>query len=94
MFNLHIILLPIILHLVIYILCTSKSPRFFKPFFCSFITVSGVYNFLGSVSSQQKYEATDIKAHGVSQLSNRSVLQLRVTAQFYLENKGKYILEA
>ena len=93
MFNLHIILLPIILHLVIYILCTSKSPGFSKSFFCSFITVSGVYNFRGSVSSQQKYEATNIKAHGVSQLSNRSVLQLRVTAQFYLENKGKYILE-
>lgn len=30
----------------------------------------------------------------VSQLLDRSVLQLRVTAQFYLENKGKYILEA
>ena len=30
----------------------------------------------------------------VSQLSDGSVLQLRVTAQFYLENKGKYILEA
>ena len=27
------------------------------------------------------------------QLSDRSVLQLHVTAQFYLENKGKYILE-
>ena len=32
--------------------------------------------------------------HTVSQLSDRSVLQLRVTAQFYLENKGKYTLEA
>ena len=30
----------------------------------------------------------------VSQLSDGPVLQLRVTAQFYLENKGKYILEA
>ena len=30
----------------------------------------------------------------VSQLLDGSVLQLRVTAQFYLENKGKYILEA
>ena len=28
------------------------------------------------------------------QLLDRSVLQLRVTAQFYLENKRKYILEA
>ena len=30
----------------------------------------------------------------MSQLSDRSVLQLRVTAQFYLENKEKDILEA
>ena len=29
----------------------------------------------------------------VSQLLDRSVLQIRVTVQFYLENKGKYILE-
>ena len=35
----------------------------------------------------------DIKALGVSQLLDRSVLQLHVTAQFYLENKGKYIPE-
>ena len=28
------------------------------------------------------------------QLSDRSMSQLRVTAQFYLENKGKYILKA
>ena len=48
-------------------------------------------DFLGSVSSQQKFEAMDVKALSVSQLS--TVLQLRVTAQFYLENKGKYILE-
>ena len=26
--------------------------------------------------------------------SSRTVLQLHVTVQFYLENKGKYILEA
>ena len=57
--------------------------------------VMGVCNFLSSVSSQQKFEATDVKALGqtMSQLSDRSVLQLHVTAQFYLENKGKYILE-
>ena len=35
-----------------------------------------------------KFDATDIKAFGGSQLSDS------VTAQFYLENKGKYILEA
>jgi len=29
----------------------------------------------------------------VSQLLDRSVIQLCVTAQFYLENKGNYILE-
>jgi len=46
--------------------------------------------FLGSVSSQQKFEATDVKALGAPQLSN-SVLQL---PQFYLENKGKCILKA
>ena len=50
------------------------------------VDVAGVCNFLGSVSSQQKSEARD-------QLLDGSVLQLRVTAQFYLENKGKYILE-
>ena len=59
-------MLPIILHLVIYILCTSKSPPSFKPFFCSFATVSGVYNFRGSVSLQQKFEAMDVKALSVS----------------------------
>ena len=50
------------------------------------VDVVGVCNFLGSVSSQQKSEARD-------QLLDGPVLQLRVTAQFYLENKGKYILE-
>ena len=45
--------------------------------------VGGGYNFLGSVLPQQKFEATD-----------RPVLQLCVTAQFYLVSKGKYILEA
>ena len=45
-------------------------------------TVGGVCNFLGSVSSQQKYEVMD-----------EPVLQLQVTAQFYLESKRKYILE-
>ena len=54
------------------------------------IDVSGVCNFLDSVLSQQKFEVTNVKALGASQLS---VLQLHVTAQFYLENKGKYILE-
>ena len=61
----------------------------------------GECNFLGSVLSQQKFEVTDVKALGMSQLLDRpchssridqcnsSVLQL-----FYLENKGKYILEA
>ena len=47
------------------------------------IDVRGVCNFLGSVSSQQKFEATD-----------GQVLQPHITAQFYLESKGKYILEA
>lgn len=63
--------------------------------------VRGVCNFLGSVSSQQKFEVTDVKALGQnvsqssdrpcysSQLSDRSVLQLHVTPQFYLENERK-----
>ena len=63
--------------------------------------VRGVCNFLGSISSKQKFKVTDVKAlgQGVSQLSalgqtmllllDRSVVQLRVTAQFYLENKRK-----
>ena len=59
-------------------------------------SVVAVCNFLSSVSPQQKFEATDVKAlrQTVSQLSDRSVLQLCVTAQFYLENKGKCIIEA
>ena len=46
------------------------------------IYVRGVYNLLGSVLLQQKFEAMD-----------GPVLQLRVTAQFYLTSKGSYILE-
>ena len=49
--------------------------------------VMGVCNFLSSVSSQQKFEATDFTPLGMSQLLDRSVLQLRVTAQFCLEKK-------
>ena len=64
---------------------------------------------LSSVSSQQRFGLTDIKALGVSQLSglgqtvlqlsglkrtvlqllDKSVLQLRVTALFYLDNSRK-----
>ena len=55
------------------------------------INVRGVCNFLSSISSQQKFEATDGPA---LQPLDRPVLQLRVTAQFYLESKGNYILEA
>ena len=46
-------------------------------------SLGGVCNFLGSVSPQQKFEVMD-----------RSVLQLGVTAQFYLARKGKYTLKA
>ena len=45
--------------------------------------VGGVCNFLSSVSLQQKFAVMD-----------GPVLQLYVSAQFYLESKGKYILEA
>ena len=47
----------------------------------TFNIVGGVCNFLGFVLSQQKSEAMD-----------GPVLQLHVTAQFYLQSKGKYIL--
>ena len=67
------------------------------------IDVRVVCNFSGSVSSQQKFEKMDIKALGASQLldspcysaqlSDRPCYSSR-TDQFYLENKGKYILEA
>ena len=49
--------------------------------------VLGECNCLGSVLSQQKFEATD-----VSQLSYSPCYSSR-TDQSYLENKGKYILE-
>ena len=47
------------------------------------IDVRGVCNFLGSASSQQKFQVTD-----------GQVLQPHITAQFYLESKGKYTQEA
>ena len=50
----------------------------------------GVCNFLGSVSLQQKKWSVG----PVLQPSDEPVLKLYVTAQFYLESKGKYILEA
>ena len=50
----------------------------------------GVCNFLGSVLLQQKFEAMDQPA---LQPSDGPVLQLHVTAKFYLESKGKYTLE-
>ena len=36
----------------------------------SYMDTSGECNLLGSVSSQQKFEVTDVKALGVSQLSD------------------------
>ena len=59
-----------------------------------YVCFRGVCNFLGSVSSQQKFEVTDgpvLQTRVIS--SDGPVLYLRVTAQFYLESKGKYILE-
>ena len=52
--------------------------------------VRGICNFLGSVSLQQK-KWSDGPA---LQPSDEPVLKLYVTAQFYLESKGKHILEA
>ena len=55
--------------------------------------MSGECNLLGSVSSKRRFEATDDKALDASQLLDSPCYSSR-TAQFYLENKGKYILEA
>ena len=59
---------------------------------------------LGSVSSQQRFGVMDVKDLGASQLSglgqmvlqlsDKSVLQLHVTALFYLKNNRRTILEA
>ena len=62
------------------------------------IRVKGVRNFLGSVSSQQKFEAMDGQVlqpsdGPVLEPSNGPMLQFHVTAQFYLESKGKCTLE-
>ena len=76
-------------HQVGLLLCSASASR--EPSWGSFsqvksgngtIYVRGVYNFLGSVLLQQKFEAMD-----------GPVLQLRVTAQFHLTSKGSYILE-
>ena len=56
------------------------------------LNVSGECD-LGSVSSQQRFEAMDVKALGVSELSDNPFYS-SWKAQFYLENKGKYTLEA
>ena len=50
-------------------------------------------NFLGSVSSQQKFEAMDVKALSMSQLLD-SLCYTSQTDHIYLENKEEYILEA
>ena len=54
--------------------------------FCLLI-VGGVCDFLSSVLSQQKFEAA-------RRTSITALRQASVTAQFYLQSKGKYILEA
>ena len=55
--------------------------------------MSGECNLFGSVSSQQKFEVTDVKALGASQPSDSLCYSSR-TDQIYLENKEKYIIEA
>ena len=54
--------------------------------------MSGECDRLGSVLSQQRFQATDIKALGESQLSDSLCYSSR-TDQFDLKNEGKYILE-
>ena len=55
------------------------------------VWVGKICTFLSSVSSQQKFEAMD---GPVLQPLDGPVLQPHVTVQFYLESRGKYILEA
>lgn len=57
------------------------------------VDLLGESNLLGSVLSQQRFEVTDIKALGASQVSD-SLCYSSWTDRFYLENKGKYLLEA
>ena len=59
-------------------------------------TMSGECMLLGSVSSQQRFRVTDIKALGTSQLSGLSwtnhviaLRQISVTALFYLEDSRR-----
>ena len=58
----------------------------------------GVCNFLDSVSPQPKFEETDFSVtasvNSAIALRQTRVIQPRVTAQFHLESKGKYILKA
>ena len=61
--------------------------------FVLFIAFSGECNLLDSISSQQKFEARDVKALGMSQFSD-SLCYSSQTDQFYLENKETNILEA
>ena len=59
-----------------------------------YVCFRGVCNFLSSVSSQQKFEVTDGPVWQTRVISSDGpVLYLRVTAQFYLESIGKYVLE-
>ena len=58
-------------------------------------SVGGICNFLGSVLLQQKFEAMDRPVLRLCVVSlDGPALQLCITAQFYLESKGKYILKA
>ena len=63
-------------------------------FIWEFGFVVGVCNFLNSVNKNLKRWTLKPLDRLCHKLSDRSVLQLRVTAQFYLENKAKYILQA
>ena len=59
--------------------------------FFLFGSVRGMCNFLSSISSQQKFEVTDVKALGASQLSES--VTAPCYSYFILENKGKCILK-
>ena len=50
--------------------CSLHHVSYWSFSFSISLSFRGMYNFFGYVSSQQKFEATDVKALGVSQLSD------------------------
>ena len=70
----------------------SSLPFTISQSLLKLISVGEVCNFIGSVSSQRNFEVTDQRYSPQTYLVT-ALGQIGVTAQFYLENKGKYILK-